>query len=444
MHRVLERIRRARCQKGFSLVEILVGGLVLVVGLIAMSQLFASSAMRILESDVRSVLNQVAAQELESIRALPYSDIGTVHGWPSGSLPDEETRTVGGTPVKIERAVIFWIDASDSRGTSAPASYRRVTVSVSAVDRPSVKEVEMVSNVAGGSTGGNILVKVQDSQGGPVEGASFTITNDVLVPPISITSSALVTNSVGSMLMPGLTVDPSGNYVVEATKAGYSSATKDGIPVIQDTLQQVVLTIDLVSSMRVHVINQSTGAEMTGLTITMSGPEGYSDSITTQDGGVLLTDLRFSNSAEPYILTLPAGSGYAGQQQSIALPADTHQDVIFNVLPVVTTTTVPPSSTTTTTISSTTTTGGVGGSLLVTVYRAGTSTRLRNAWVNLDGRTGYTNKSGQLLISSLAWTTYDITVTKNDYADYTGTVTVDGAETLRVDLTYTGGGPGPH
>lgn len=431
------RLKKPRWQRGFSLVEILVGGLVLVVGLIALSQLFASSAMRVLESDVRSVLNQVAAQELESIRALPYSDIGTANGWPHGDLLDEETRTVGGTPVKIERKVIFWIDSSDSRGTSAPASYRRVTVSVSAVDRPSVKAVEVVSNIAGGSTGGNILVKVQDSQGQPVEGVQFTIKNDVLVPPISITSSALVTNSVGSMLVPGLTVDTGGNYVVEASKFGYSAAEKTGIPVLQDTLQQVILTMDLVSSMTVHVINQTTGAEMTGLTITMSGPEGYSDSLTTQDGGVALSELRFSTSAEPYILTLPAGTGYARQQQGIVLPAGTHQDVTFYVLPMVTTTTVAP-VTTTTTVSGTTTTGGVGGSLLVTVYRAGTNTKLKNAWVNLEGRTGYTNKSGQLLFSNLPWTTYDITVAKSSYADYTGTVTVDGAETLRVDLTYTG------
>ena len=43
-----------------------------------------------------------------------------------------------------------------------------------------------MSNIAGGCDGRqHILVKVQDSQGQPVEGADFTIKNDVLVHRLS-------------------------------------------------------------------------------------------------------------------------------------------------------------------------------------------------------------------------------------------------------------------
>ena len=48
------------------------------------------------------------------------------------------------------------------------------------------------------------------------------------------------------MLVPGLTIDPDGNYEVEATKAGYSSAHQDRHRrCFRTRLQEVVLTIDL-------------------------------------------------------------------------------------------------------------------------------------------------------------------------------------------------------
>jgi type II secretory pathway pseudopilin PulG len=156
MSRFADRVKAIRGQRGFSIVEVLVSGVVLVVGLVMLSQFFASSAARVLESDVRSVLNQVAAQEIDRIRGLEYSEVGTVHGWPSGGLVDDETRVVDINQVRIQREVIFWTDESDARGASAPASYRRVTVKVSAVDHPALDPVEVVSNIAGGSTGGNI------------------------------------------------------------------------------------------------------------------------------------------------------------------------------------------------------------------------------------------------------------------------------------------------
>jgi hypothetical protein len=447
MYRLADRLKAIRLQSGFSMVEVLVSGVVLVVGLVMLSQFFASSAARVLESDVRSVLDQVAAQEIDRIRGLDYSQVGTEHGWPVGDLVDDETIMVDVNRVRVQRQVIFWTDASDSRGASAPASYRRVTVKVSAVDHPALDPVEIVSNIAGGSTGGNILVKVQDSKGEPVEGAQFTITNDVLIPRISITSLALRTNAVGSMLVQALTVDPDGNYVVEASKSGYSTDSKTDFAVLADTLQEVVLTIDLLSSMNVRVLDQN-GAEVIGMQVVVTGPQGFSQTVTSQDGGVALTGLRFSTSAEPYILKMLAANGYAGQLQTLALPAGSTKEVVFyaGTQGSTTTTTVGAGTTTTTVGSATTTTLGTGGSLLVTVVTDGPHGHvpLRYAWVNLGGMTGYTNRDGQVPFQNLAWGTYDINVTMDRYATYTSTVTIDGADTLSVELIYNGGSSHPH
>jgi hypothetical protein len=435
MHRFIERLKNGASQRGFSVVEVLVGSLVLVVGMIVLSQFFASGVSRVLESDVRSVLHQVAAKEMEYVKSLHYEDVGTTDGHPYGVLSPDEDRTEDVVTVHIHREVVFWTDPSYPTGGPYPANYRRVTVTVAAVDYPGLQPVEMVSNIAGGSTGGSILVKVQDSQGLPVEDAHFTIRNDVLVPPINITSLALRTDDLGIMLVPGLTEDPDGNYEVDVTKTGYSNDEKTGIIVVEAGLHEVVLTIDLVSSMTIRVVDDVTLAEVAGLQLTISGPQGYYAQFTSQVGGVVVGDLRFATSAEPYIVTQAAGLGYMGAQQNVELPAGESRDVTFHVTPPAATTTTVPSATTTTVVAPTTTLVS-GGSLLVTVRNSSTHNPIRNAWVNLEGRTGRTNRRGQVLFEDLEWRTYSINVTAQHYDPYSGLVTVGGATNVTIDLDH--------
>ena len=86
MRRFVEKVRRSASARGFSLVEMMVGGLVLVVGMIVLSQLFALRRCASSSPTCAPSFIQVAAQELESIRGLPYSDVGTIDGRPQGVL----------------------------------------------------------------------------------------------------------------------------------------------------------------------------------------------------------------------------------------------------------------------------------------------------------------------------------------------------------------------
>lgn len=443
MRRFLAKVRRSASARGFSLIEVLVGALVLVVGMIVVSQLFASGVERVLDSDIRSVLHQVAAKEMETIRGLHYEDVGTTDGHPQGVLVSDETRVEDVVEVRIQRAVIFWTDESYDEAGPYPANYRRVSVTVSAVDHAEILPVELVTNIAGGATGGSILVRVQDSQGQPVQDASFTVENSVLIPPVSITSSALRTDALGIMLVPGLPVDPGGNYVVEGTKTGYSSDSADGIVVLEASLNEVVLIIDLLSSLTVHVIDNVTLAEVEGMEIQISGPQAYYTSVTSQAGGVVVNGLQYALESDPYIVTLVSGYGYLGDQQNQALPAGESRDVTFYVTPgsATTTTAVPETTTTvegstTTTVASTTTTLGGTGSLLVTVRDAVYNYRIWNAWVNLGGRTGRTNWWGQILFEDLANGTYDLNITAQDHEPYSGTVTVSGPSSVTIYLDH--------
>lgn len=457
---VVARPKRPSSQGGFSLVEVLVAGLVLVVGLIMISQFFASAAARVLDSDIRSVLHQIATEELESIRGLEYTDVGTVNGWPQGPLLDDEERVVDNLTVQIHREIVYWTD--ESYEGPYPANYRRVTVGVSATGHEHLAPVEVVSNVAGGEDGGTLLVRAQDSQGNPVGSVQLRIENDELIPNIDIYSSAIRTNSEGIMMVPGLPVDDDGNYVVSGTKPGYNSDSKTEFPVLDGVCQEVVLTMDKLSSMVVRVVD-ATGTPVEGLAVSVAGPQGYATTLTSTADGVTLSDLCFSIGGETYIVSLLDGQGYHAVTQQVAVPADSTVDVTLTVEPdggvttttdstttttdpSGTTTTSDPSATTTTTSSTTTTTTSAGtGSLHLTVRDANTNWPVRGAWVSLEGEhTGGTNRNGMVFLGDLELRTYEITITANYYETYTGTVTISGNETMTVYMTWDWSPPTPH
>jgi hypothetical protein len=465
MRRIARRLPRLQSPQGFSLVEVLVGGLVLVVGLIMISQFFASAAARVLESDIRSVLHQVATEELEAIRGLEYTDVGTQGGWPRGDLLDVETREVENLTVKIEREVIFWTD--DSYTGPYYANYRRVTVRVSAVGHEALQPVEVTSNVAGGAEGGTILVRVQDSHGDPVGSVQLQIKNENLIPSINIHSSAIRTNSDGLMMIPGLPVDDSGSYVVSGAKAGYNADSKTGFPVLDGTCQEVILTMDRLSTMVIRTVD-STGAPVGNLAVAVTGPQSYSNpSVVCDANGVAtLSNLCFSLNGEAYYVALVEGQGYSAVTQEVNLPADATHEVVLTVAadgtsttttsedtttttdPAVTTTTDPSATTTTqstTTTEATTTTLGSNGVLRVTVRSSDGNRLIRGAWVSLEGNpTGATNRDGYVVFSNLALRTYTMTITAQYHETYTGTVTVTGNNAVTITLTKNGSPPPPH
>jgi hypothetical protein len=441
MHGIVNRIlKRLRSQAGFSMIEIMVGGFVLVVGLVVMAQFFASAASRIMESDVRSVLHQVATQDLESIRGLDYNDVGTTDGHPQGVLAPDENRTVQNLTVRIHREVVFWTDSSYTG--PYPANYRRVTVSVAAVNHDALAPVEVTSNVAGGVPGGSLDITVTDITGAPVPDAQIVITNTHLIPNVNINSAAIRTDSNGKMIVPGLTPDDTPNYVVTVSKAGYNTAVSDPSVVVDGLPYTVVqLTIDRLSTMNVRVIDTN-GDAVAGLNLTIVGPEGFTQSFASVSSGTAFTDVRYSTDTDPYIVRLVEGQGYDAQEQAIVLAPGTTQDVVFTV-PAggpTTTTTVPPVTTTTIVAPTTTTTTSGGSSLTLTVVRSSNGNAVDGAtvWLSPGGQVGTTNSSGIVRFTGLSNQTYSIVITRSNYYDYRGDVVVTGATsaTIRLDRRW--------
>jgi hypothetical protein len=447
MHKIVARFAKLGSERGFSLVEVLVAGVVLVVGLIMISQFFASAAARVLNSDVRTVLHEIATEELESIRGLPYTDVGTTDGQPQGTLIAVEDRVVQNMTVHIERAVVYWTDPSYTG--PYPANYRRVTVTVSDAGRDSVEPVELVTNVAGGANGGTLDITVTNVAGDPVPDAQLAITNTHLMPNVNIHSSALKTDDLGRMIVPGLTPDGTTSYVVTASKSGYNTDfTSPGVVVLDGLPYTVVqLTIDRLATMVVKV-QDFEGNPVAGLNLRVVGPKSFSQYIVSTVDGVRLENIRYSSDLDPYLVRLLSNQGYPAQEIKVVLEPGSTQEIIVTLPSPVTTTTTTASTTTTTIVGVTTTTSSTTttststtsttapkASLKVTVYKASNSDRIKGARVTLsNGQTLTTNDQGWVFFDNLNPQSYGITVTANNYITYSNSVAVSGATTLRVYL----------
>jgi hypothetical protein len=302
-------IGAGRAQLGFSLVEVLVAGVVLVIGLIFIAQFFTSTAARILTSDTRSLMAQIATQQIETVRGLQYDDVGTVGGHPPGQLQPSENITVEGRTFRIQRSVTYYQDPSYSG--PYPANYRRVTVKVSQIGNTVLAPVVMSTNVAGGTKGGTLDVTVTDVAGTGIPGVQLTISDSTLSPTVLLNAPSICTDDSGHLQVPGLTADTDGGYFVSADLDGYNSAAvKQALVVNNGTPYTVVqLIIDKLATMNLHLTDQN-GTPLSGVALNVTGylsvsPWTFNQNVTTNaSGNVSLAGIRYSTSLEPYFVQL--------------------------------------------------------------------------------------------------------------------------------------------
>ena len=132
-------ISRVSEQDGFTLIEVLVAAIVLVVGILGTAKLTVGSESTTLDAELQQVATEQAEQQLERARALSYGEVGdatTPTQEPSGSnalqgseftAPDtsdpEElvTPSTGATQAQLDPVTTFTVDQGDGRTISGTA-----------------------------------------------------------------------------------------------------------------------------------------------------------------------------------------------------------------------------------------------------------------------------------------------------------------------------------
>ena len=303
-----DETRTDSSEHGFSLVEVLVAGLVLTIGLVFIAHFFTATALRVLASDTRSLMAQIATEEIETIRGLQYQDVGTVGGSPAGQLAAVETIIRDGRSFEIQRDVTFFTD--DSYSGPFPANYRRVTVSVTPVNTSGMAPVVMSTNIAGGAKGGTLDITVTDLAGQGLSGVHLVVWDDLLNPDVLYDAPSIRTDSSGHLQLPGLTEDDEAGYFVSAAYDGYNpAALENGLVLETGETTVVQLIMDRLSTMNIHLTDQF-GTPLANIPLRVTGymsvsPWDYDETVTTDSNGdVTLEDIRYSTSIEPYFIEL--------------------------------------------------------------------------------------------------------------------------------------------
>jgi len=262
-----------RKKQGFTLIEVMVGIFIMLIIFIGLFELIHFTFRVVAQSKARITATALANQKLELTRNLTYNQVGTLEGIPSGTIPETETQVRNGITFTVKTTVVYIDDAFDNTypNDPLPTDYKRVRVKVDWGGSIS-GDVSLITDVApkgventGG--GGIISVVVFDSQGRPVPQADIHIQNSSSTAPID---AHYQTNDQGRLFLPG--APACGHcYHITAIKDGYTSdrtyspgevvngatlAHPDNpdVTILENSLQDVSLTIDLVSSLYIQTI----------------------------------------------------------------------------------------------------------------------------------------------------------------------------------------------
>lgn len=304
--------------KGFTTIEILVSSLVIAILSISLLSAFVSLNSTALFSKRKLIGTELATNQLEYLKSLPYDDLAVVGGAiPHASpLPNSKTVTIDNTNYEITTAINYIDDAFDGCASYAtpelksqicrnlpepggsptdtnPADYKIVNVKAS-VNGKKVAELDtsIAARVAEtDSNTGSLTVTVIDSSGNPVSGANVNVVNTNLNPDINVNDN---TDINGVAIFYGLPPDSSNNYIATASKSDYSSlatispagSLAPNFPSQNIIVQQsssVTLTIDPMGqySLLSEVVDTG-GSPLSGATIYVKGGQKkYSNSSDT-------------------------------------------------------------------------------------------------------------------------------------------------------------------
>lgn len=340
-----------KLEAGFTLMEIMAGIAIFIV--LAMAVLGAYSALTKTTKVARlkTLTSAMAAKELEVVRNIAYTQIGTVNGNPHGSLPDQSnprSTTLDGVGFRVYFEVTYIDDSADGTivaGTdSAPNDYKQIKMFV--FNTLTSETSTFLTNVSpkgleGLSNAGALLIKVFDAVGQPISGVSVSIANNLLNPTINLQRTS---DASGQVLEVGLPASVNGYHLV-ATKNGYTTAqtypASVGNPnpinpdatIVDGVVTKVSLQIDLVSTLNLKTLNQQCQG-ISGVNVNVKGEKligtnpdvlKYDQNHTSIAGLIALNNLEW----DTYIPILIAGQpftllGTNPVQQITVLPNTTH------------------------------------------------------------------------------------------------------------------------
>jgi hypothetical protein len=313
-------------KKGFTMVETIVAIGVFTIFFTVIFLILQQVLINIGTSRARAVALSIGQKKMELLRNLPYANVGTTGGIPSGPILQEETVTLNNQQFLVKTDIVYIDDPFDGVAPAdpIPGDYKRARVQVTWEGLyPSRLPVTLVTNIAprgieSNPGGGTLFIQVINAQGLPVSNANISVVNTSVHPNINYNT---LTNSNGNVIIPAA---PScvTCYRITAGKAGYSTertyaTTEVANPllphatVIEGEVTQITFTIDQLGSMTIrslgsqasgypvvpNVIFTLRGSKIIGTDTSDNPVYKYSYQTTTGGGTVGIPNLEWDNYA---------------------------------------------------------------------------------------------------------------------------------------------------
>lgn len=336
-----------RTHLGQSLVGILIALAVFSILGHAIFTLVSSSFSLVALSRARITARHLAQEKIEFIRNLPYDNVGTAGGIPSGPLPQTENLTRNGLNFLVTTSVIYIDDSFDDQVPNdlLPTDYKRIRVEVTWEGLAAARKnpVVLITDIApkGVETtegGGTLSILVFNANGQPVPQASATIVAPAVNPPVNLT---LKTGDNGRIILPGAPICVA-CYQITVTKTEYSSErtystseianpNKPHQTILEGQLTEISFAIDIVSTLAVSSVKgrESDFAPFPNVSFHMRGEKTlgtdasaqpvykYDEDLSTNESGQLpISNLEWDN----YQISLnTAGYDFSGTNPLLPL-----------------------------------------------------------------------------------------------------------------------------
>ncbi|MEI6296613.1 MAG: prepilin-type N-terminal cleavage/methylation domain-containing protein [bacterium] len=317
---------------GFTLIETLVGVAIFVMIASSVYEAYSLLIKSARLSRLKIAATMIANEQIEIARNLPYSQVGTAGGVPSGVMIADRVIERDNAKFNVKATIRNIDDPFDgtlggSPGDTAPADYKKVEVDVSCpgcgggFTDLNLNTIVAPKNLETTSSNGALFINVYDALGQPIPSADVKVINSTVSPNINLTD---ITGNNGSLQL--VDVPPSSqSYQVQVSKKGYSSEmtyapngtiknpVKPNSTIAAQKVTQISFSIDKLSTINFSTLSSnctpspSVGFQLTGNKTLGTTPTvlKYNKYLTTdQSGNKNLSDIEW----DTYNIAVPVTS----------------------------------------------------------------------------------------------------------------------------------------
>ncbi|MEK7567599.1 MAG: carboxypeptidase-like regulatory domain-containing protein [Patescibacteria group bacterium] len=263
-------------QGGMSLLEIIIGVSVFLIIALAVYESYAGLLNLVRISRVKITASNLANEQFEIARNLPYSEVGVIGGVPNGVIPATQNLVRDGIPFVVEAFVRNTDDPFDGTiggipNDLSPSDYRLIEIRITCPSCNNFSPLTFIGRVAprnleAASTNGSLFVRVFDANGLAVPQANVHIVNNSVVPVVNLNEE---TNNQGVFQLIDA-IPAVDTYEITVSKSGYSSETtyapggvvvdvpnKPHSTVVLQNVTQTSFAIDRISTINVSTLRSN-------------------------------------------------------------------------------------------------------------------------------------------------------------------------------------------